>query len=155
MAKTQVRPARQRAARDREVAHRFFELMGAMRRYVRDQLPPLAEGGMSEERFRTLVTLRYYGKSYLRTLAAHDGLSSSALCIMLNRMVEEGLAARSEDPGDRRNVNYELTAAGTARLEGELERRTELVRIGLGRMGDAEKTRFPERSRRCSPACRS
>ena len=61
---------------------------------------------------------------------------------MLNRMVEEGLVARTEDPRDRRNVNYELTAAGSARLEGELERRTELVRIGLGRMGDAENTRF-------------
>ena len=113
-----------------------------MKRYVRERLPPLAEGGMSEERFRTLVTLRYYGKGYLRTLAAHDGLSSSALCIMLNRMVEEGLAARAEDPDDRRNVSYELTNAGSARLEAEFGRRAELVRAGLRRMGEGEKARF-------------
>ena len=144
MGKSPTRPAREQAARDREVASRFLELMGAMKRYVRERLPPLAEGGMSEERFRTLVTLRYYGKGYLRTLAAHDGLSSSALCIMLNRMVEEGLAARTEDTDDRRNVSYELTAAGTARLEGEFERRTELVRIGLGRMGYVERDRFAD-----------
>jgi DNA-binding MarR family transcriptional regulator len=61
---------------------------------------------------------------------------------MLNRMVDERLAARTEDPDDRRNVSYELTAAGSARLEAELERRAELVRDGLGRMGDAEKARF-------------
>ena len=144
MGKSATRPAREQATRDREMASRFLELMGAMKRYVRERLPPLAEGGMSEERFRTLVTHRYYGKGYLRTLAAHDGLSSSALCIMLNRMVEEGLAARAEDTDDRRNVSYELTAAGTARLEGEFERRTELVRIGLGRMGNVEKDRFAD-----------
>ncbi len=131
-----------RAAGDRMVARRFLELLGAMKRYVREQLPPLAEGGMSEERFRTLLTLRYYGKGYLKTLAAHDGLSSSALCIMLNRMVEEGFAARTEDPDDRRNVSYELTAAGAARLDAEIERRTDLVRGALGRMGSAEKARF-------------
>jgi len=140
--KSATRTADQPAARDREVASRFLELLGTMKRYVRERLPPLAEGGMSEERFRTLLTLRYYGKGYLKTLAAHDGLSSSALCTMLNRMVEENLAARTEDPDDRRNVSYELTTAGSARLEGELERRAELVRGGLGRMGDAEKARF-------------
>jgi DNA-binding MarR family transcriptional regulator len=142
MVKSTTRPARGRTARDGDVASRFLELLGAMKRYVRERLPPLAEGGMSEERFRTLVTLRYYGKGYLRTLAAHDGLSSSALCIMLNRMVDDGLAARTGDPDDRRNVSYELTTAGSARLEAEFERRAELVRAGLGRMGEAEKVRF-------------
>jgi DNA-binding MarR family transcriptional regulator len=136
------RTARGNAVRDGEVARRFLELLGAMKRHVRERLPSLAEGGMSEERFRTLLTLRYYGKGYLRTLAAHDGLSSSALCIMLNHMVDEGLAARTEDPDDRRNVSYELTAAGGARLEAEFQRRTELVRAGICRMGDAEKRRF-------------
>jgi len=142
VAKSTTRPAREQAAHDREAAGRFLELLGAMKRYVRERLPPLSEGGMSEERFRTLLTLRYYGKGYLRTLAAHDGLSSSALCIMLNRMVDEGLAARTEDPDDRRNVSYELTAAGAAKLEAEFGRRTEVVRAGLARMGGAERVRF-------------
>jgi DNA-binding MarR family transcriptional regulator len=140
--KSLARTAHQPAAGDREVASRFLELLGTMKRYVRERLPPLAEGGMSEERFRTLLTLRYYGKGYLKTLAAHDGLSSSALCIMLNRMVEEKLAARTEDPDDRRNVSYELTPAGGDRLDAELERRAELVRGGLGRMGGSERARF-------------
>jgi MarR family transcriptional regulator, organic hydroperoxide resistance regulator len=142
MAKGATVPVRRPTAQDLEVAGRFLELLGAMKRYVRERLPLPADGGMSEERFRTLITLRSYGKGYLRTLAAHDGLSSSALCIMLNRLVDEGLAARAEDPGDRRNVSYELTPAGAGRLEGELQRRTELVRAGVLRMGEDERDLF-------------
>jgi len=142
MKKAAPRQSHDAATRDREVAGRFLELLGAMKRYVRELLPPLASGGMSEERFRTLLTLRYYGKGYLKTLATHDGLSSSALCIMLNRMVEEGFAARAGDQDDRRNVSYELTAAGTARLNAELERRTDLICGAFDRMGAVEKTRF-------------
>jgi DNA-binding MarR family transcriptional regulator len=134
--------AREGRVRDREVASRFLELLGAMKRYVREQLPLLAGGGMSDERFRTLLTLRYYGKGYLKTLATHDGLSSSALCIMLNRMVEEGFAARTEARNDRRNVSYELTASGAARLNAEIDRRTELICGALVRMGENEKARF-------------
>ena len=133
-----------RGARDRAVAGRFLELLGAMKRFVREQLPSSAEEGLSEERFRTLLTLRYYGKGYLKTLASHDGLSSSALCIMLNHTVEEGLAARTEDEEDRRNVSYALTAAGSARLDAEMERRTGLISAALGRMQPAEKARFAE-----------
>jgi len=137
-----TRSSREKKVGDREVAGRFLELLGAMKRYVRELLPPLAGGGMSEERFRTLLTLKFYGKGYLKTLAMHDGLSSSALCIMLNRMVEEGFAARTGDQNDRRNVSYELTASGTARLNAEIERRTELICGALVRMGIAEKARF-------------
>ncbi len=36
-------------ARNRDVAGRFLELLGAMKRYVRELLPPLEGGGMSEE----------------------------------------------------------------------------------------------------------
>ncbi len=144
MNKATARPSPEAGALDREVAGRFLELLGAMKRYVREQLPPPAGGGMSEERFRTLLTLRYHGKGYLKTLAAHDGLSSSALCIMLNRMVEEGFASREGNPDDRRNVSYELTAAGNARLNAEIERRTELVCGALDRLGMPEKKRFAD-----------
>ena len=140
MARGTTRPVRGDVIDDRRVAGRFLELLGAMKRCMRERLP--ADGGMTEERFRTLLTLRFYGKGYLRTLAAHDGLSSSALCIMLNRMVEEGLAARAEDPGDRRNVNYELTSGGSARLDAELQRRADAVGEAIGRMAEADKNRF-------------
>lgn len=142
MAKSLKVHTRERTVADSEVASRFLELLGTMKRYVRERLPPLAEGAMSEERFRTLLTLRYYGKGYLKTLAEHDRLSSSALCIMLNRMVEDGFAARTEDTDDRRNVFYQLTPSGAARLKAELERRTDLIHASLGRLSSSEKARF-------------
>jgi DNA-binding MarR family transcriptional regulator len=129
---------------DREVAARFLELLGALKRYVREHLSSSGEEGLSEERFRTLLTLRFHGKGYLKTLAMHDGLSPSALCIMLNHMVEEGLAARAGDQEDRRNVSYELTATGSTRLDAEIERRTGLVCKALDRMESADKARFAD-----------
>lgn len=134
--------SREQKARDRELASRFLELLGAMKRYVREHLPSLAGDGMSEERFRTLLTLKYHGKGYLKTLAAYDGVSSSALCIMLNHMVEEGFAARTGDQDDRRNVAYELTDAGAQRLTAEIERRTDHICAALDQMGSDEKSRF-------------
>jgi DNA-binding MarR family transcriptional regulator len=137
-----TRSPRKQKSHDRVLAGRYLELLGAMKRHVREQLPASASKKLSEERFRTLLALRYYGKGYLKTLAMHDGLSSSALCIMLNHMVSEGLAARTEDREDRRNVSYELTASGVGLLSAEIERRTGLICKALNRMGAAEKTRF-------------
>lgn len=134
--------SREQKERDRTLAGRFLELLGAMKRYIREQLPSPAGDGMSEERFRTLLTLKYYGKGYLKTLAAHDGVSSSALCIMLNRMVEEGFAVRIGDQYDRRNVSYELTDAGALRLTVEIERQTDQICTALDGMGSDEKSRF-------------
>ena len=70
--------SREQKSTHRALAGRFLRLLGAMKRYIREQLPPATGDRMSEERFRTLLTLKCYGKGYLKTLAAHDGVSSSA-----------------------------------------------------------------------------
>jgi hypothetical protein len=64
----------------------------------------------------------------------HDGLSSSALCVMLNRMVEEGFAAREGDPDDRRGVSYELTASPMRKGGSNRETETAFVSVQSGRM---------------------
>jgi DNA-binding MarR family transcriptional regulator len=127
---------------DRRTAGRFLELLGAMKRYVREELPPFPERGMSEEKFRSLLSLRLLGRSPLKSLAEHDGLSSSAKCIMLNRLVEEGFAARADDPRDRRNVFYELTGPGLVLLNAEIDRRSALLGSRLDVLGKGGKARF-------------
>jgi DNA-binding MarR family transcriptional regulator len=97
---------------------------------------------MSEERIRCLAALRYLGRSRLKSLAAYDGLSPPAQCLMLNQLVQEGLATRSDDTVDRRNVLYELTETGRALLNSELARRTEFLCGRLSRLADAEKASF-------------
>jgi DNA-binding MarR family transcriptional regulator len=127
---------------DRRTASRFLELLGAMKRYAREELPPFPERGMSEEKFRSLLGLRLLGRAPLKSLAAHDGLSASAQCIMLNRLVEEGFAERTADPRDRRSVFYELNDSGLALLNAEIARRTDLLSSSLDRLGKSEKARF-------------
>ena len=61
---------------------------------------------------------------------------------MLNQLVQEGLAGRSNDTVDRRNVFYELTETGLALLNSELARRAEFLCGRLSRLADAEKASF-------------
>ena len=130
------------AQKDRLLAERFMELFRSMKRYIREEVAPISETGMSEERIRCLAALRFLGKSRLKSLAAYDGLSAPAQCLMLNQLVQEGLAARSDDTVDRRNVLYELTETGLALLNSELTRRTEFLCGRLSRLADAEKASF-------------
>jgi DNA-binding MarR family transcriptional regulator len=130
------------ARADRRTAERFLELLGAMKRYARGELRSSAGPGMSEERFRSLLGLRQLGRSPLKALAEYDGLSASAKCIMLNRLVKEGFASRAVDPKDRRNAIYGLTGPGLVVLNAEIRRRAELLGARLGALGKAGKARF-------------
>lgn len=127
---------------DRLVVERFTELVRSLKRFVREDIAPFSEAGLTEERIRCLAAMRCLGKSQLKSLAVYDGLSPSAQCIMLNQLVREGLVTRSDDPEDRRNVFYELTASGRALLSSEMARRTEFFRGRLSRFGSAEKASF-------------
>jgi MarR family transcriptional regulator, organic hydroperoxide resistance regulator len=133
---------RDSAQDDRLLAERFMELFRSMKRYIREEVAPNSEMRMSEERIRCLAAMRYLGKSRLKSLAAYDGLSTPAQCLMLNQLVQDGLAVRSEDPEDRRNVFYELTQTGLALLDSELARRTDLLCRRLSRLRGTEKVSF-------------
>jgi DNA-binding MarR family transcriptional regulator len=135
---TTSRALREHTKADRLLAERFMELFRSMKRYIRQEVGLASE--TSEGRVRCLAALRYLGKSRLKSLAAYDGLSSSAECLMLNQLVQEGLAARSDDTQDRRNVFYELTKTGLALLNAELARRTNIISGKLSRLGDPEMT---------------
>ncbi len=126
----------------RKTAGRFLELLGAMKRFVREEIPLLPDRGMSDEKFRSLLGLRFLGRSPLKTLAAHDGLSASAQCIMLNRLVDGGYAERTGDPKDRRNAFYEMTPTGRDLLRAEIARRTGIVAAHLEGFTAAERERF-------------
>ena len=136
---TKKKAPRDRAQDDRRLAERFMELLRFLKRYIREEFAHISETGASEERIRCLVALRCLGRSRLKSLAAHDGLSASAQCLMLNQLVQEGLAARNEDTEDRRNVFYALTAAGLALLNSELTRRTDFLCERLNRLRRTEK----------------
>lgn len=112
-----------------------------MKRYARETLSAPSELGITDEKFRTLLSLKLLGKPALKAIAAHDGLSASAQCIMLDRLVADGFAAREQDVADRRRVIYSLTGKGREMLNNEIERRTDLLadQLALLAKRDREK----------------
>jgi DNA-binding MarR family transcriptional regulator len=113
-----------------------------MKRYVREEIPPFSEKGLSEEKIRCLGALRFLGKSHLKSLAAYDGLSASSQCIMLNQLVRDGLVSRSDDPADRRNVFYELTDPGLGLVNTALAGRVHFLCERLAHLSRIEKAHF-------------
>ncbi len=139
---TKKRALRAGTQDDRLLAERFMELFRSLKRYIREEVAANSAPGMREERLRCLAALRYLGRSHLKSLAAYDGLSTPAQCLMLNQLVKEGLVARSEDTKDRRNVFYELTGTGLGILNAALARRTDFLSGRLIRLESTEKASF-------------
>ncbi|MGO9412575.1 MAG: MarR family winged helix-turn-helix transcriptional regulator [Spirochaetia bacterium] len=134
--------ARESSRSDKEIASGFLELFRAMKRYVREELPPFSEKGLNEEKLRCLAALRFLGKSQLKSLAAYDGLTPSSQCIMLNQLVQSGLVSRNGDPEDRRNVFYELTDPGFTLVNSALAIRIDFLCKRLTQLSTSEKSRF-------------
>ena len=134
--------SRQRARGDKEISDSFLELFRSMKCYVREEIPPFSEKGLSEEKIRCLGALRFLGKSHLKSLAAYDGLSASSQCIMLTQLVRDGLVVRSDDPADRRNVFYELTDPGLELVNTALAGRVEFLCERLAHLSQIEKAHF-------------
>lgn len=75
----------------------------------------------TSKQFFTLEQMKKYDKIELKYLSKELYVSTSSLCILLNKMVENGFVFRAEDPRDRRNTLYGLTDLGRETLQKEEE----------------------------------
>jgi DNA-binding MarR family transcriptional regulator len=71
-------------------------------------------------------------------LVALLGVSLSTVSGLVDRVVDQGLAHRREDPADRRHVVVGLTPAGTAFIDRFRELNARQMRELLRRLDDAE-----------------
>jgi DNA-binding MarR family transcriptional regulator len=102
----------------------------------------------SHQRFGVLSLLAVRGDQGLGELAEELGVSSSSLCIMMNRLEEGGTIRRHADPKDRRRVYYALTAGGKEHLEKERGIRLSALAEGLSRWPEDKQAEILELSRR-------
>ena len=70
------------------------------------------EHGLSMTQFSTLMLLRHKGTSPISDIAEEMGVSTAAASQMVDRMVNEGLILRTEDPHDRRVKQISLSERG-------------------------------------------
>ncbi|MGD8456686.1 MAG: MarR family transcriptional regulator [Anaerolineales bacterium] len=70
------------------------------------------ESGLSRSQLGTLFHLFHTGSTGVTDLGNHLGVTSAATSQMLDRLVQQGLILRSEDPTDRRVKQIDLTDKG-------------------------------------------
>jgi DNA-binding MarR family transcriptional regulator len=74
-----------------------------------------------------LFRLRYGGMCGVSDIADHLDVTSAAASQMVDRLVQQGLLARSTDPDDRRVKRLELTPRGHRLLDDAVEARVQWV----------------------------
>ncbi|TVQ40890.1 MAG: MarR family transcriptional regulator [Spirochaetaceae bacterium] len=101
--------------------YRVVELVNVLslftRRTMLAWLPELTEAlGITGDRFMVMFELDLQPDSSLKDLARSVMVSPSAMSVMINSMVEQGLATRIPDPADRRKVVLRLSDQGRTAL---------------------------------------
>jgi DNA-binding MarR family transcriptional regulator len=94
-----------------------------MQRSMRDFMGYARESGLSMSQLGALFQVHRRGCSGVTDLGGDLGISSSAASQMLERMVQQGLMLRSEDPSDRRVKQVVLTEKGLQVLQESIRAR--------------------------------
>jgi len=97
------------------------------------------EKGLRMSVVGTLHHLRCTGPVGVSDLGQHLGVSSAAASQMLDRLVEEELITRTEDPEDRRMKRITLTERGLQILEESLSARLNWLEDLEDRFSEEEK----------------
>jgi DNA-binding MarR family transcriptional regulator len=110
-----------------------------MQRSMRDFTGYVRENGLSMSQMGALFQIRRRGSSGITDLAEDLGVTSSAASQMLERLVQQGLVLRSEDPSDRRVKQIVLTEKGLEVLQESIRARQTWLSELAGTLSDSEK----------------
>lgn len=81
--------------------------------------------GLSMAQFSLLIFLQHAGSRGVRDIGRHMGVTPAAASQLVERLVQNGLADRTEDPEDRRNRSVRLSGRGRTFLEETIGQRFE------------------------------
>lgn len=104
-----------------ELSKELIKFMITMKKQIKECLNLNCTLKLTEQQFITLFILNKNKKITLKKLSTYICVSTSSLCIMLTRMMEEGLVYREVDERDRRNTFYSLTDKGINLIDKEIE----------------------------------
>jgi DNA-binding MarR family transcriptional regulator len=110
---------------------KWFEI--SMHRSMRNFIHYARNSGLSMSHFGALFHIQHRGSSGVTEVGDHLGVTSAASSQMLERMVQQELILRTEDPDDRRVKQIILTDNGRRVLE-------EGIRARQGWLDDLAKT---------------
>jgi DNA-binding MarR family transcriptional regulator len=95
--------------------HQWIEV--SMKHSMRNFIHYARKSGLSMSQLGALFHLNHMGSSGVTDLGDHLGVTSAAASQMLERLLQQGLILRTEDPNDRRVKQIVLTERGCQILE--------------------------------------
>jgi len=110
-----------------------------MHRSMRNFIQYARNSGLSMSQLGALFHLNSMGTSGVTDLGDHLGVTSAAASQMLDRLVQQGLIQRSEDPHDRRVKQIDLTEEGCRVLEESIRARQDWLDDLANTIPDNEK----------------
>ncbi|MGL5328769.1 MAG: MarR family winged helix-turn-helix transcriptional regulator [Peptostreptococcaceae bacterium] len=77
---------------------------------------------LTEKQFFALLKIYKHKQMELKNLSKELNVSTSSLCILLNKLVEQNYVYRKEDSRDRRNTFYGITETGEETIHNEMKK---------------------------------
>ena len=110
-----------------------------MRNSMHSSLRHSREHGLSMTQFSTLMTLHKRGTCAISEIAEELGISTAAASQMVDRMVNDGMILRTEDPNDRRVKLISLTDRGGQLLRENFQARRDWLGEIIKSLSSEEK----------------
>lgn len=129
---------------NRDIAEEFILFTIKLKKYMKANMVNNKAFKLTNTQFRTLLQLNCLKKCTLKDLSKNIKVSTSSLCIMLNKMNDEGIVKRETDIKDRRNTFYSLTDNGEKILEEEKERIISYIDSKIKGLSDEKRIRLFE-----------
>jgi DNA-binding MarR family transcriptional regulator len=104
-----------------DVLRRWAEVF--MRRSMHEFRQFSKDSGLSMSQMSALFHIHYGGECGVSDVGEHLGVTNAAASQMIDRLVQQGLLERSEDPNDRRAKNLALTPRGLALVHQAIQAR--------------------------------
>ena len=111
----------------------------SMQRSMRSFICYARKSGLSMSHLGAAFYIHHQGSSCVSELGEHLGVTSAAASQMLERLVQQGLILRTEDPVDRRAKQVVLTEKGQRLLEESVRARQEWLGDLSDTLSDSEK----------------
>lgn len=124
--------------REETIRHIFAEYASMMARLMTIHRPEFLEIGITMPQAKVLYLLEAARELHMSELVAALGVSLSTVSGLVDRLVDQGLAARREDPDDRRQVVVTPTPAGAALTDRFREFNQRQLRVLLDVLSDEE-----------------
>lgn len=107
-----------------------------MHRVAAAHAPEFVGVGVTMSQAKVLYLVQAAPDLRMSELSARLGVSLSTVSGVVDRLVEQGLLARRDDPADRRQVVLRITDAGATELELFRELNARQFRVLLARLDD-------------------